>query len=59
MTPHVPGDILELLRVLFTVVLDGRNTSAMPGIEEALDRPPRDFGDYARAAAASGVWEAS
>jgi hypothetical protein len=26
------------------------------GVERALGRPPRDFADYARRAAATGVW---
>lgn len=58
MGPHVPEDIANLLHELFTVVLDGRNVRVMGGVEEALGRPPRDFADYVRAAAASGVWNA-
>lgn len=52
----VPPDVVALLDELFTVVLDGRNSYLARGIEEALGRPARDFADYARAAAASGVW---
>lgn len=40
------------------VVLDGRNISVMHGVEQALGRPARDFSDYVRDAAATGVWEA-
>lgn len=58
MAPYVPGDIIELLIELFAVVLDGRNTSVMHGVEQVLGRPPRDFFDYVRDAAATGVWEA-
>jgi uncharacterized protein YbjT (DUF2867 family) len=58
MVPYVPGDIVELLLELFTVALDGRNTSVMHGVKQALGRPPRDFSDYVRDAAATGVWEA-
>jgi uncharacterized protein YbjT (DUF2867 family) len=54
----VPDDVIELLEELFTVVLDGRNSQMMHGVEEALGRPARDFADYARAAAATGVWGA-
>jgi uncharacterized protein YbjT (DUF2867 family) len=54
----VPDDITALLDDLFTVVLDGRNSRVMSGVEEALGRPARDFSDYARKAAASGVWGA-
>ena len=27
-----------------------------PGVQQALGRPPRDFADYARQAAAAGAW---
>ena len=54
----MPDDIVALLDELFNVVLDGRNSLVMPGIELALGRPGRDFSDYARATAASGIWEA-
>ena len=54
----VPADIIALLDELFTVVLDGRNAQVTHGVEEALGRPARDFSDYARAAAATGVWRA-
>ena len=54
----VPDDVVALLYELFTVVLDGRNSKVMQGVEEALGRPARDFADYARAAAATDVWGA-
>jgi len=38
------------------VVLDGRNSRVMYGVEEALGRPARDFSDYVRKTAATGVW---
>lgn len=37
---------------------DGRNARLTDGVRRALGREPRDFGDYAREAAASGVWDA-
>jgi len=40
-----------------TLVLDGRNAHLTDGVQRALGRQPRDFGDSARAAAATGVWE--
>jgi uncharacterized protein YbjT (DUF2867 family) len=52
----VPDDLVALLDELFTVVLDGRNTQVMHGVEEAIGRKPRDFADYARQTAATGVW---
>ncbi|MBN3820334.1 NmrA family transcriptional regulator, partial [Paraburkholderia sp. Se-20369] len=54
----VPEAIVTLLDELFNVVLDGRNSRVMHGVDEALDRPARDFADYARATAATGVWSA-
>lgn len=56
MRPYVPKDIIDLLLDLFTVVLDGRNVNVMGGVQEALGRPARDFSDYVRATAATGVW---
>ncbi|MBT2479880.1 NAD(P)H-binding protein [Streptomyces sp. ISL-94] len=41
---------------LFTMILDGRNAHLVHGVEEALGRKPKDFADFARDAAASGVW---
>ncbi|MFE2144363.1 NAD(P)H-binding protein [Streptomyces sp. NPDC059456] len=42
---------------LFTLILDGRNAHLVHGVEEVLGREPRDFADYAREAAATGVWD--
>jgi uncharacterized protein YbjT (DUF2867 family) len=58
MGPDVPKDIVDLLLELFTVVLDGRNVRVMNGVQEALGRPARDFSDYVRATAATGIWTA-
>jgi uncharacterized protein YbjT (DUF2867 family) len=52
----VPADLADELGALFGAVLDGRNESITDGVREALGRPPRDFADYAAAAAATGVW---
>jgi uncharacterized protein YbjT (DUF2867 family) len=54
----VPPDLVEFLTHLFTKVLDGRNSNLTGDIEEVLGRPARDFGDYAVATAATGVWSA-
>ncbi len=51
-----PADVVELMRYLFTEVLDGRNSHLGDGVQRALGREPRDFEDYAREAAATGVW---
>jgi len=53
---YVPEDIVRLLNELFTVVLDGRNTQVMHGVEEALGRPPRDFAEYVGRTVAAGTW---
>ncbi|MEU8779705.1 NAD(P)H-binding protein [Streptomyces sp. NPDC048606] len=42
---------------LFTLITDGRNAHLVHGVREVLGRPPRDFADYAREVAASGVWD--
>ena len=52
----VPDEFVALLEELFTVVLDGRNSQVMNGVQEALGRPARDFSDYARRTAATGIW---
>ncbi len=49
-------DFLWLMTYLFSEVLDGRNASVTDGVQRALGRPPRDFGDYTRDAAATGSW---
>jgi len=54
----VPGDYIELVLYLMTTVLDGRNTPVADGVQRALGRPPRDFSDYARRTAATGIWRA-
>jgi hypothetical protein len=43
---------------LFGLILDGRNAHLVHGVEEALGREPRDFAEFARDVAASGVWQA-
>lgn len=58
MRPFVPEEIIALMDELFTVVLDGRNSDVAHGVEAALGRPARDFSDYARNTAATGVWRA-
>ena len=52
----VPDDEIQLLEYLIGDVLDGRNESMTDGVQRALGRAPRDFADYARDAAATGVW---
>lgn len=52
----VPADVVSLMTYLFTEVLDGRNAHPDDGVRRALGREPRDFSDYARAVAATGIW---
>jgi hypothetical protein len=53
----VPAEFVTMLTELFTRVLDGRNAHLTDGVQRALGRAPRDFGEYARSAAATGVWD--
>lgn len=53
----VPSEVADMLTYLFTEVLDGRNASLTDGVRCALGREPKDFTDYARDAAATGVWD--
>jgi uncharacterized protein YbjT (DUF2867 family) len=53
----VPAEFEWLLTYLFREVLDGRNAYLADGVRRALGRQPREFADYAREAAASGVWD--
>jgi uncharacterized protein YbjT (DUF2867 family) len=52
----VPPEFLSFLAYLFGTVLDGRNAYLTDGVRRALGREPKDFSDYARDAAATGVW---
>jgi len=52
----VPEQVVSLTRYLFETVLDGRNASTSDGVLRALGRAPRDFAEYARETAATGVW---
>jgi uncharacterized protein YbjT (DUF2867 family) len=51
-----PAEVVSLLTYVLSEVLDGRNAHLSDGVQRALGREPRDFGDYARDAAATGVW---
>ncbi|MFE6872080.1 NmrA family transcriptional regulator [Kitasatospora sp. NPDC057692] len=48
----LPADFADL----FTLILDGRNACLADGVRRVLGREPRDFADFARDTAASGVW---
>ncbi|MEV8635517.1 NAD(P)H-binding protein [Streptosporangium sp. NPDC051023] len=53
---QVPVEVVDLLTYLFTTVLDGRNAHLGDGVQRVLGRQPRDFADYARETAATGIW---
>jgi uncharacterized protein YbjT (DUF2867 family) len=53
---QVPQPVISLVTYLFSEVLDGRNASTTDGVMRTLKRAPRDFRDYARDTAATGVW---
>ena len=52
----LPENIAWLLNYLFATVLDGRNAYVVDGVRRALGREPKDFAEYARQTAATGVW---
>jgi uncharacterized protein YbjT (DUF2867 family) len=53
---HVPLEYATFLGELFTFLLDGHNSHLTDGVERVLGRKPRDFSEFARDAARSGVW---
>jgi uncharacterized protein YbjT (DUF2867 family) len=53
---NVPDELVTFVSYLFGEVLDGRNASLADGVQRALGREPKDFSDYVREAAATGVW---
>jgi uncharacterized protein YbjT (DUF2867 family) len=56
---QVPADDVKMLTGVFSEiagVLDGRNAYLSDGVQRALGRPPRDFADFVRDAAATGIW---
>jgi len=54
-----PDELLWLMRELFTVVFDGRNSSPTSGVEDALGRPATDFSEYVQKVVATGAWDKS
>jgi len=56
LTAQAGPDFADLFTGLCKEVFDGRNESLGDGVQKALGRPPRDFWDFCREAAAAGVW---
>ncbi len=53
------GDfVADVFTAIARETLDGRNAHLADGVQRALGRPPRDFRDFARAAAEAGTWAA-
>ncbi len=51
------GDfVADVFTAIARETLDGRNAHLADGVQRALGRPPRDFADFAGAAARSGAW---
>jgi uncharacterized protein YbjT (DUF2867 family) len=55
-THGLPEEEAVPIAELIAEVLDGRNSHLTDGVQRALGRPPRDFADYARDTAVTGVW---
>ena len=56
MLERIVGPQATRAMVVFGEVLDGRNAHLTDGVRRALGREPKDFSDYARDVAATGVW---
>lgn len=56
LTENAGPALADMLTDLCKEVFDGRNESLGDGVRQALGREPRDFADFCRAAAASGMW---
>ncbi|MEU6339583.1 NmrA family transcriptional regulator [Streptomyces sp. NPDC046977] len=53
----LPDETVGFLTELFGELLDGRNAHLTDDVARVLGRAPRDFGDFAREAAAAGAWD--
>ncbi|CAM5329438.1 NmrA family transcriptional regulator [Streptomyces tanashiensis] len=52
----LPEDFTALLNTLFGWISENRFATLGDGVQRALGREPRDFTDYVRATAATGIW---
>ncbi|MGW0535625.1 hypothetical protein [Streptomyces sp. NPDC003032] len=52
----MPEEWVQLAIGLYVDVRSGALNTLTGDVEKALGRPPRDFTDYARTAAAQGAW---
>jgi len=51
--------VADVFTAIARETLDGRNANIGDGVQRALGRPPRDFADFAKAAARAGMWTAA
>ena len=52
----MPAEAAAGTVAVFGEILDGRNAQLSDGVRRVLGRPPTDFADWARAAAANAAW---
>lgn len=55
--PELTPEFIDMLVGLMDEILDGHNAYLTDGVQRALGRPPTDFSDFAKDAAASGAWD--
>lgn len=53
---QLPEDVIWLINLLFTEVLVDSNSIVTHDIEKVLGRKAKDFAEYARETAATGIW---
>lgn len=51
--------VADVFTAIARETLDGRNAHVTDGVMQALGRPPRDFADFAKAAARAGAWSSA
>ena len=56
LAPYLAAPEVGFFIELFAHLTDGHNAHLADGVQGALGRPPRDFCDFAHAAAAAGAW---
>lgn len=50
-------ETIWLIRYLFETVLDGRNESVVDDFEKVMGKKPKDFTNYVKETAKSGIWD--
>ncbi|MEU3188702.1 NAD(P)H-binding protein [Streptomyces sp. NPDC006923] len=53
----VPPDLARFIAELFGWIRDGEDAHLSDGVQRVLGRPPRDFAEFAKRAAAAGAWD--